>query len=246
MVAVDIVSRVSSSVNNDNANKIVGGFNTTIQKFPYQAVLYVFRGTVDYQCGGSIISTRYILTAAHCLPGATKIRVRIGSSDADFGGKTYYSSNFKGHPEYNPITSDYDVAYVRSDYKMKLDGVNARTVKLAPSGSFIEPGTILTVSGWGADVENGSVVENLKAVTVPVVSYAACRRAYKTVTVRMICAGEEGKDSCQGDSGGPAVTDDGIQRGVVSFGYGCARPRNPGVYTNVSYVREWISEHTGV
>nr|XP_034825611.1 trypsin-2-like [Maniola hyperantus] len=246
MVAVGhIVSRVSS-VNNDNANKIIGGYNTTIQEFPYQAVLYVFRGTVDFQCGGSIISTRYILTAAHCLPGATMIRARIGSTDSDFGGKSYDSFNFRGHPYYNPVTSDYDVGYVRLNSRMDLDGVNARAVQLAPSGSFIEPGTMLTVTGWGAPVENGSVVENLKAVTVPVVSYEECRRAYKTVTVRMICAGEEGKDSCQGDSGGPAVTDDGIQRGVVSFGFGCGRPRNPGVYTNVSYVREWILEHTGV
>lgn len=50
----------------------------------------------------------------------------------------------------------------------------------------------------------------------------------------------------QGDSGGPAVGDDGIQEGIVSFGMGCAREGNPGVYTKVSEVRSWIKLAAGV
>ncbi|XP_029978083.1 serine protease 27-like [Sphaeramia orbicularis] len=64
----------------------------------------------------------------------------------------------------------------------------------------------------------------------------------------MICAGllEGGKDSCQGDSGGPMVSKQGsvwVQSGIVSFGFGCARPNLPGVYSRVSQYESWISSH---
>lgn len=78
-----------------------------------------------------------------------------------------------------------------------------------------------------------------------------CNEAYSfmnEITPRMICAGDftdGGKDSCQGDSGGPLVSDN-VLYGVVSWGYGCARPNYPGVYTNVAVLRDWVKETTGI
>lgn len=64
----------------------------------------------------------------------------------------------------------------------------------------------------------------------------------------MICAGyaEGGKDICMRDSGSPLIDDDGIQVGIASWGEGCAEAGHPGVYTNVAYLRDWISDKTGV
>jgi len=72
-------------------------------------------------------------------------------------------------------------------------------------------------------------------------------RAYSangySVADSMICAAVEegGKDSCQGDSGGPMVCGEELV-GIVSWGIGCGRKGYPGVYTEVSYFMDWITE----
>ncbi|XP_047545819.1 trypsin-2-like [Vanessa atalanta] len=234
-----------------DGGKIVGGYETTIEKFPYQAYLLLEKGDDYYQCGGSIINEYTILTAAHCLTGVSKVYVRTGTSEAGNGGTMSVSYNFTIHPKYNADTYDYDVGIVRPLIPIKIDGDKTKVVQLAKKGSAIAPGTNVVVSGWGATSENGESSDNLMAVEVPTVSNDQCRRSYRTLTVRMVCAGvpEGGKDSCQGDSGGPAVSKaSGIQLGIVSFGFGCARAGYPGVYTRVSSagIRDWIKKVSGV
>ncbi|CAH2092285.1 unnamed protein product [Euphydryas editha] len=248
----DVVSRRRLNRSKDdsmNIDKIVGGYNTTIQDVPYQVYLLLQMGALYYQCGGSIISERYVLTAAHCLTGITRIYVRAGSTQADSGGTQYNTTRYRQHPFYNPMNSDYDVGLINIPGGIKLDGQNTRAVPLPNASSTIAPGTNLLITGWGDTTENGQVSQNLMAVQIPTISNDECRKTYSTLTTRQFCAAvpEGGKDSCQGDSGGPAVaTDSGVQLGIVSFGTGCARPGYPGVYTNVARVRRWIKMNAGV
>ena len=55
-----------------------------------------------------------------------------------------------------------------------------------------------------------------------------------------------GKDACQGDSGGPATLGrnaefTGTLVGITSWGYGCAYPKFPGVYTDVAIYMDWVN-----
>ena len=101
-----------------------------------------------------------------------------------------------------------------------------------------------TVTGWGTLSSGGSSPAILQKVDVPIVSDAECRSAYGSNDIydSNICAGEAGKDSCQGDSGGPLACE-GKLCGVVSWGIGCGYPGYYGVYTEVSYFIDWITEN---
>lgn len=115
----------------------------------------------------------------------------------------------------------------------------------------MEAGTVLTITGWGDTAESsGKGSEILQEVRIPLVSYENCVSAYQdeTITDNMLCAGllgTGGVDSCQGDSGGPAAIDT-VLYGIVSWGYGCAEPQYPGVYTNVANYVDWIKNSTSI
>lgn len=101
--------------------------------------------------------------------------------------------------------------------------------------------------GFGALSEGDSFGSTtLQEVTVNAVSHDTCNAQYNGEIVEdiMLCAGVPGggKDSCQGDSGGPIINSDGVQVGIVSWGYGCGRPEFSGVYSRISGAIDWINE----
>ena len=96
-------------------------------------------------------------------------------------------------------------------------------------------------------LSDGQYPTTCQYVKVPVISNPTCSSAYGfKIPESMICAGylgEGGKDSCGGDSGGPLVCNNGgkaIIAGVVSWGYDCADPEYPGVYSRTTHVLDWI------
>ncbi|KAK7794879.1 hypothetical protein R5R35_010571 [Gryllus longicercus] len=120
-------------------------------------------------------------------------------------------------------------------------------IELASSAPL--SGTLAVVTGWGLTNVGGSSPNTLHFLKLPIVSHSACDSFYGSglITARMLCAGYPagGQDACQGDNFGPLVAG-GVQVGIVSWGYGCALPNYPGVYTNVANLRSWITANTGI
>ncbi|XP_029161316.1 serine protease 53-like [Nylanderia fulva] len=224
--------------------RIVGGTIVDISQHPYQLSLQ--RGT-QHTCGAAIISNKWAVTAAHCVSlSANRYRLNAGNNDK-YKGVYYQVKRIIRHPAYNDLTIDYDIALLEVDGEIRFND-RLQPVKLAENE--LANGVMVNVTGWGAVQPGGKSSPVLRKVSLPIVDRKTCRNRYKyvrSITDRMICAGymEGGKDSCQGDSGGPLAAN-GTLYGIVSWGYKCAQPLYPGVYTNVAGLLWWIKWISGI
>ncbi|XP_035901880.1 trypsin-1-like [Anopheles stephensi] len=237
--------------------RIVGGQETQVNQYPWMAML-MYSGT--FYCGGSLISDRHVLTAAHCVHGFQRSKISVVLLEHDRVSTTETMTmtsqvlRIIEHNGYNSNNYNSDIAILRLATTMNIDDKLKPVCLPTPKKPFSGYDGIVT--GWGATSENGAISTNLQEVTVPIMSNADCRKTGygpTRITDNMLCAGfKEGKkDSCQGDSGGPLhvikqnSTDNVHQiAGIVSWGEGCAKPNYPGVYTRVNRFGTWIKSNT--
>nr|XP_014345786.1 PREDICTED: trypsin-like [Latimeria chalumnae] len=221
-----------------NDDKIVGGYECRKNSVPYQVSLRTF----FHYCGGCLIDSQWIVSAAHC---ADPTEIQLG--EYNFNEHEGSEQNFKPtkiirHPGFNPSTLDNDIMLIKLSQPASLNP-NVRTSPL-PS-SCADAGTMCLISGWGKTVSNrDEYPSRLQCLDAPVLSAKQCNDSLPDLlTNNMFCAGylEGGKDSCEGDSGGPVVCNGQLQ-GVVSWGYGCAMKNFPGVYTKVCNYVSWIRD----
>lgn len=149
-------------------------------------------------CGGSIISHKFIITAAHCTnrQNASKLQVRVGSSYRGDYGVLHQVEEIIQHPDYISSTTDYDYSILKLTIPIEFNE-NAQAIVLPDDQESEVVGTDSIVSGWGNTknpIESG---RKLRAVTVEIIDRDVCDDAYKEyygVTDRMLCAGnfEEG------------------------------------------------------
>ncbi|XP_066484776.1 transmembrane protease serine 11E-like [Tiliqua scincoides] len=238
-----------------SAERITGGNIAGEGEWPWQASL---QNNGIHRCGATLISDEWLVTAAHCFRGFRELRSWTTSFGARLNPPTE-KRNLRQiivHEHYAESVMDheYDIAVVQLATPVQYTSAVHRVC--LPEATHVFPdNTTCYVTGWGALRDDGPSVSELRQTKVEIISNNICNRGevYNgAITPGMLCAGylEGGSDACQGDSGGPLVTPDprGIWYlvGIVSWGDECAKPNKPGVYTRVTYYRNWIFEHTGV
>lgn len=241
-------SLLTFSLQSNAGNKIVGGEKVT------DLSEVSFMVSLSGVCGGSIISSKWILTAAHCAGYFTN--AKGGILNLRETGTSYKIKRVIKHPKYNRSTFSNDFALAELETEIDFSKTGLKAVKLA-SARFEQEGNQdvgmdSTVFGFG-DLADGrdNYAKDLNKVIVPIISHEEANReeAYDgQIDETMLPAGYAagGKDSCQGDSGGPLVVYNNqnvaVQVGVVSWGEGCAGPNKYGIYSKVSTAHEWIKD----
>ncbi|KAM4904523.1 trypsin-2 [Sylvia borin] len=221
----------------DDDDKIVGGYTCAENAVPYQVSL----NSGYHFCGGSLISSQWVVSAAHCYK--YRIQVQLGKHNLALTESTQQfinSAKVIRHSGYSAYTLDNDIMLIKLATPAQL---NKAVQTVALPTSCVAAGTTCLISGWGNTLSSGSnYPDQLQCLKAPVLSASDCSDAYpRQITDNMMCVGflEGGKDSCQGDSGGPVVCNGELQ-GIVSWGIGCAQRGYPGVYTKVCNYVSWI------
>ncbi|XP_041653746.1 coagulation factor IXa [Cheilinus undulatus] len=239
--------------------RIVGGRVVLPGEIPWQVAL-IARPSGQLFCGGSILSERWIITAAHCLEeGQGSYFIRLGEHNSYINEGTeqdYEVLEEHIHPRYNATVSLYnhDIALLCLKTPITFSA-RVRPICIGPKSfteALVKRSSPATVSGWGRTRFLGLTADTLKKVEVPFTEQTECKRTSSSrITPFMFCAGyyDEEKDACQGDSGGPhanRIQDTWFLTGIVSWGEECAKEGKYGVYTRVSLYYRWINHVMGL
>jgi len=242
----------------NRVNRIVGGEDTEANEYPWQVGMISSFGSTPF-CGGSLISSNTVLTAAHCTAGrsAGDVRVLVGEHDTSIEDGEF-KVNVKQiieHLDYDSSTTDNDYALLILEKSVEWTE-SVQPVCLPAKSSSAYENIEAIVSGWGTTSFGGQLSTTLQEVKVDTMTNGECTSddtLYEpgVITSNMICAAEKegngGKDACQGDSGGPLIAKESSESysliGVVSWGYGCAQADAPGVYSRVTQKLKWIQDN---
>uniref|UniRef100_A0A673G8E7 Transmembrane serine protease 3b n=1 Tax=Sinocyclocheilus rhinocerous TaxID=307959 RepID=A0A673G8E7_9TELE len=210
-------------------SRIVGGNVSRSELVPWQVSLHYQN---QHLCGGSIISERWILTAAHCVyHGSGALSVE----------KIIY------HANYRPGEISYNIALIKLKLPLSFNDQVA-PICLPSYGESFEDGQMCLISGWGSTVDGGEASVSLHTAQIPLRSSRDCRRL--GLTSWNICAGfsEGGAGTCQGDSGGPLACQGSgwTLVGAASWAESCGQKNKAGVYTSISEALTWIQQQMEV
>ncbi|XP_037817079.1 brachyurin-like [Lucilia sericata] len=229
-------------------------------QFPYQVGLSLVFGNKGAWCGGTLISNRWVLTAAHCTDGADGVTVYLGATDIkndnEKGQQRIYSSKsyIVVHADWDASTMSNDISLIKLPVPIEFnDLIQPATLPKMDGKYSTYVGEMVWASGWGRDSDAATGVSQfLRYIEVPVMKQSTCKTFYLgSVTDKMICIKTvDKKSTCNGDSGGPLVYKDGDVNyviGATSFGIllGCEKGW-PGVFTRVTSYLDWIEEISGV
>ncbi len=253
---------------------IIGGSESSIGQFPWQVLVVGLHESageiIETSCGGSILDSTHILTAAHCVDHkettnryeANEFVVLAGASDVrEFkedlffkgiepppGAQAALVAGIRTHPYYvtSPTEIKDDVAVLSLASPLELSASkDTASIPLVANGATPSPGTILSVSGYGKEqgAESAGATGKLDSTNLSVSAGSSCQALVKSNAPVLLCVEGAASSTCQGDSGSPLTEGSPpVQVGIVDFGIaGCPIGR-PEASTNIAAgeVRDFI------
>jgi len=241
--------------------RIINGSPAGQGEYPAHGFLELSTSQGNYICGGTLVSNRHFLTAAHCatqpgtttalVPGAFRVSLGKVNKSAFTAPDRYDVVQNQVHAGYALVGPDddipsNDVALLTLETPVPAALEPLRVIEAGETGLWADR-DIATIIGWGSD-EGGAFPDALQEATVPMRSDAYCQEVWDQafVSSTMVCAGGEDTDTCGGDSGGPLMVSDGaflVLAGLTSWGANpCGSEDVPGVYTRLgaAALNTWV------
>lgn len=206
----------------------------------------------SFSCGGTLLAPYFGLTAAHCIHPED---VANGYVDLTFTVGTLDRTDITSATRVG-ISHVYTMGRVTLSDGSVVDNIDAAIVRFTTPITNVTPaelndndfdaGYYGTVCGWGAEVEGGFAVEDLRCTKVRVAETSeetSHNPEYELIAGNVPGKAFFGADACQGDSGGPLLNFEKRLVGIVSRGLGCARAGFPGIYSKINVngiITNWI------
>ncbi|HEY7708092.1 MAG TPA: trypsin-like serine protease [Gaiellaceae bacterium] len=245
LAAAALVAGPAAGARDDD--RIINGTPATQGEYPAHGYLAVDdgSGTFPLQCGGSLVSSEWFLTAAHCVSDfdvtkpPSSFFVFMGDVDLDppnDAGNFFDVVAVDRYAPYNPDTLENDLAMLKLERPAPHQPI--RVIRTNETAKWAD-GVIARIIGWGV-TESGQPSDELLEADAPMRADSVCQSpsSYGPTffASSMVCAGDGSTDTCQGDSGGPLMVPDNgafVLVGVTSWGQGCADAQFPGVYARL-------------
>ncbi|KAK7861958.1 hypothetical protein R5R35_006327 [Gryllus longicercus] len=206
---------------------VVNGFEAAKGQWPWQAALYAKNETESYnivfsfQCGGTLVSRKHVVSAAHCVVNLQEKRevqvisvgdmyVRLGKHNlkkAETEEQHRQVQKIAVHPDFTSSTLRNDIAVI---HLTEVVTINTFVTPVCLWDREVDlnlvVGKLGTVGGWGRH-EGGALSDTLRIARMPVVSQETCLRSdkffFEYTSENTFCAGfRNGTAACNGDSGG--------------------------------------------
>lgn len=260
LVVVVVASAFQQCGRRGSGSRIVNGVDGGHGEFPWLISLRKNRGRgFRHVCGGSLITNKWILTAAHCVlepKDLNAYRVRVGEwyLEKDDGTERDYAlAEIHYHESYNKDkTKNFqnDIALIKLKQPVSFAGPYAGPACLPPSGKDYRGAENCVVAGWGLlSAIPPRLANRLQKATgrVWTADYLS-KKQPKRLPDHVVGFGQDGWSVCSSDSGGPLACPNGNGSwdviGIVSYGPGTCEG-SIGVFTEVAAFRDWLHKTSG-
>ncbi|XP_054870979.1 mast cell protease 3-like isoform X1 [Amphiprion ocellaris] len=180
-------------------SEIIKGTKAKKKSMLYMASVQNKKGHV---CGGFLVSEDFVMTAAHCVnQNPTSVVLGTHSLKNVNDDTMRYSIKKCKHPDYKAVISGNDIMLLQLSRKAHLGKKGPiKPIKIPSNQIKLKGKQKCSVAGWGATKTNGSNVDELQVVDIPVINLETCQKMWNDkLPANVVCAGGYGtkKGFCQ-------------------------------------------------